>query len=217
MSVWSFFAFTASAQTMTALGNLPLYFEANLGQTKGPAQFVARGRDCQFLISPNESRLILCKTDATSGKISSCAVRMQFVNANAQAQICGDAEQSGKINYLIGNDPAQWRTGVATFAKVRVGELYPGINLVYYGNQQQLEYDFTIAPHANPEQIAIRFTGVDKISVSPQGELILTIGKDEIRQPKPLLYQICQWDARGNQRRLQNRGCPHRRVRHRQI
>jgi hypothetical protein len=174
---------------MTALGNLPLYFEANLGQANSPAQFLARGRDCQFLISPNESRLILCKTDAISGKVSSCAVRMQFVNANAQAQIRGDAEQPGKINYLIGNDPAQWRTGVATFAQVRVEQLYPGIGLIYYGNQQQLEYDFTIAPHANPEQIAIQFAGMDKISVGPRGELILTIGKDEIRQPKPLLYQ----------------------------
>jgi len=188
-SVWSFSAYTTSAQTMTALGNLPLYFEANLGQADNPAWFLARGRDCQFLISPNESRLILCKTDAISGKISSCAVRMQFVNANAQSPICGDAEQSGKINYLIGNDPAQWRTGVATFAQVRVEQLYPGISLIYYGNQQQLEYDFTIAPHADPQKVAIRFAGVDKISISPRGELILTIGKDEVRQPKPLLYQ----------------------------
>jgi hypothetical protein len=189
MSALGLFALTAPAQTMTTLGNLPLYFEDNRGQTVGPAQFVAHGRDCQFLISPNESRLILCKTDAISGEISSCAVRMQFVDANAQAQIRGDAEQSGKINYIIGNDPAQWRTGMAAFAQVRVEQLYPGISLIYYGNQQRLEYDFTIAPHANPEQIAIRFTGVDKISVSPQGELILTIGKNEICQPKPLFYQ----------------------------
>jgi hypothetical protein len=188
-SVWSFSAFTTSAQTMTALGNLPLYFEVNLGQANSPARFLAHGRDCQFWISPNESQLMLCKTDAISGKVSSCAVRMQFVNADAQARICGDAEQPGKINYLIGNDPAQWRTGVATFAQVRVEQLYPGIGLIYYGNQRQLEYDFTIAPHANPKQIAIQFTGVDKISVSPRGELILTIGKDEIHQPQPCLYQ----------------------------
>ena len=189
VSALGLFALTAPAQTMATLGNLPLYFEDNRGQTVGPVPFVAHGHDCQFLISTNESRLILCKTDAISGEISSCAVRMQFVNANAQAQVRGDAEQSGKINYLIGNDPVQWRTGIATFAQVRVEQLYPGINLVYYGNQQRLEYDFTIAPHANPEQIAIQFTGVDKISVGPQGELILTIGKDEICQPKPLFYQ----------------------------
>jgi hypothetical protein len=189
VSMWNFSTFTTSAQTMPALGNLPLYFEANPGQANSPAQFLAHGRDCQLLISPNESRLILRKTDATSGKVSSCAVQMQFINANAQAMIRGDAEQSGKINYLIGNDPAQWCTGVATFAQVRVESLYPGISLIYYGNQQRLEYDFTVAPHANPGQIAIQFAGVDKISVSPRGELILTIGKNEIRQPKPLLYQ----------------------------
>jgi hypothetical protein len=114
---------------------------------------------------------------------------MQFVGANAQAQISGDAELPGKINYLTGNDPAQWRTGVAMFAKVRVGELYPGVNLVYYGNQQQLEYDFAIAPGANPDVIAIHFDGTDKISVNPQGELILALAGGEIRQPKPVIYQ----------------------------
>jgi len=186
---FNLFVFAAPVQTVTALGNLPLYFEANPSQTKPPAQFLARGRDCQFLISPSESRLLLRKMDAASGEISLCAVQMQFINANAQAEIHGDAEQPGKINYLIGNDPAQWRTGVATFAQVRVEQLYSGIGLIYYGNQQQLEYDFTVAPHANPGQITIRFAGADKISVSSRGELVLTVGKDEIRQPKPLLYQ----------------------------
>ena len=114
---------------------------------------------------------------------------MRFVGANPSAQIRGDAELSGKINYLVGNDPAQWRSGIPTFAKVGVDEIYPGIGLVYYGNQRQLEYDFTIAPGANPNAIAIRFDGADKISVNAQGELILTLRDGEIRQPKPVIYQ----------------------------
>ena len=77
-----------------------------------------------------------------------------------------------------------------TFAKVRVEEIYPGVNLVYYGNQHQLEYDFTVAPEANPGAITIRFDGADKISVNENGELVLTLGKDEIRQPAPLIYQL---------------------------
>jgi len=178
------FALTASAQTMAALGNLPLYFEASLGQANSPAQFLARGNDCQFLILPTEAQIMLHKTAAEPA-----TVRMQFIGANAQAQISGDTELPGKINYLVGNDPAQWRTGVATFARVRVGEIYPGVNLVYYGNQQQLEYDFMVAPGANPGAIAIHFAGVDKISVNTRGELILSLAGSEIRQPKPMIYQ----------------------------
>ena len=88
-----------------------------------------------------------------------------------RAQMSGDTGLPGKINYLIGNNPAQWHTGVATFARVRVEQLYPGINLVYYGNQQQLEYDFTIAPGANPDAIKIHFDGVDKISIDRAGRI----------------------------------------------
>ena len=164
--------------------SLPLYFEANAGQLPSPAQFVVRGPDYQFLISPAEAQIVLQKIAA--GPVT---VRMQFAGANPRAQIGGDAEQPGKINYLTGNDPAGWHTGVATFARVRVGELYPGINLVYYGNQRQLEYDFTIAPGANPDAIAIHFDGADRVSVNARGELVLSLASGEIRQPRPVIYQ----------------------------
>ena len=167
-----------AAQPVVMPANLPLYFEANQGQANVPAQFIARSHDYQFLVSATGTQIALRKTDAES-----VAVRMQFVGANPQAQIHGDAELPGKINYLTGNDPARWRTGVAMFARVRIEGLYPGVNLVYYGNQQQLEYDFAVAPGANPEAIAIRFDGTDKISVNAQGELILKLRGGEIRQP----------------------------------
>jgi hypothetical protein len=173
-----------AAQPVPGPANLPLYFEANQGQANVPAPFIARGHNYQFLISPTEAQIVLRKAT-----VESVTVRMQFVGANAQAQIRGDAELPGKINYLTGNGPAQWHTGVATFAKVRVGELYPGVNLVYYGNQQQLEYDFDIAPGTDPDVIAIHFDGTDKISINPQGELILGLAGGEIRQPKPVIYQ----------------------------
>ncbi len=156
------------APVPAALGNLPLYFEASPDPTAGPAQFVTRGCNYQFLLSPTEVQIALGKTG-----VKPAEVRMNFVGANPGAQMSGDTELPGKINYLIGNDPAQWHTGVATFARVRVEQLYPGINLVYYGNQRQLEYDFTIAPGADPDAIKIHFNGVDKISIGRQGELIL--------------------------------------------
>ena len=174
-----------AAQPVAVPANLPLYFEASQGQANVPAQFIARGHNYQFLISPTEAQIVLRKTTAESA-----VVRMQFVGANAQAPVSGDAELPGKINHLTGNDPAQWRVGLAMFAKVRVGGLYPGVNLVYYGNQQQLEYDFDIAPGANPQAIAMHFDGVDNISINPQGELILSLAGGEIRQPKPVIYQV---------------------------
>ena len=135
----------AAAQPAVLPANLPLYFEANQGQANAPAQFIARGHDYQFLISPTEAQIVLRKAAAEPA-----TVRMQFVGANPQAQIHGDAELPGKINYLTGNDPAQWRRAWPCSPKSASEELYPGVNLVYYGNQQQLEYDFAVAPGANP-------------------------------------------------------------------
>ena len=87
---------------------------------------------------------------------------MQFAGASPLAQIHGDQELPGKINRFIGNDPAQWRCGLPTFAQVRVEGIYPGINLVYYGNQRQIEYDLTVAAGADPDLIALRFDGADQ-------------------------------------------------------
>ncbi|MGD0743650.1 MAG: immunoglobulin domain-containing protein [Verrucomicrobiota bacterium] len=181
---FSLVALAVSAQTPTPLGGMPLFFEANRGQADHSVQFIARGRDSQFLILPAEAQIVLRQKTAAPSP-----VRMQFMDANPRAQIRGDAELPGKINYLTGNDPAQWRTGVPLFAKVRVDEIYPGIGLVYYGTQQQLEYDFEIAPGADPDAIKIHFDGLDKIAVSAQGELVLILSAGEIRQPRPVLYQ----------------------------
>jgi hypothetical protein len=173
-------AWTAAAGTAAPFGNLPLSFEAG-----DSTQFVARGRDAQFTISPAGAQLTLRPTATGSAR----SVQMQFVGAAAQAGIHGDGELSGKINYLVGNNPVQWRSGVPTFARVRVSGIYPGINLVYYGNQQQVEYDFNLAAGVSPDAIAIRFSGADKVSVDGQGALVLTLGRAEIRQPKPVIYQ----------------------------
>jgi len=182
------FAPAVVAQTAMMPASLPLYFEANQGQVDSPAQFIARGRDSQFLISPDSAQIVLFKMTAPQA-FSARMVRMQFVGANDRAQISGTEELPGKINYLIGNEPARWQTGVATFAEVWIGEIYPGVNLTYYGNQRQLEYDFTVAPDADLGVIAIHFDGADKISVTPGGELVLNLGDSEIRQPKPVIYQ----------------------------
>jgi len=178
-------ALAVGAQTATPFGSLPLYFETNRGQADRSVQFLARGRDSEFLIAPAEAQIVLRK--AAGGMATA---RMQFIGANPRALLRGAAELPGKINYLTGNDPARWQTGLPLFARVRVEEMYPGIGLVYYGNQQHLEYDFEVAPGANPDAIKIHFDGLDKITVTPRGGLVLSVSGGKIRQARPALYQI---------------------------
>jgi len=172
------------AQTSLNLGRLPLCFEANHGQANAAASFIAHGRDSEFLISPAGAQFILRQT---TGKTA--FAQMQFAGANPTATISGTAELSGKANYLIGNNPVQWQAGVATFAQVRVENIYPGVNVVYYGNGRQLEYDFNLAAGIPPEIIALRFAGAQKISVNPQGALVVSLNGGEIIQHPPVVYQ----------------------------
>jgi hypothetical protein len=114
---------------------------------------------------------------------------MRLVGANAAPAIAGDKELQGKVNYFIGNDPACWRTNVATFGKVRMKEVYPGIDLVYYGNEGQLEYDFVLAPGANPNKIAVEFEGSERLELDLHGDLIVWVGGRAVRWRKPIVYQ----------------------------
>ncbi len=193
----------AARRAFTPLTALPLYFETNCGQASIPARFLSRGRNYQFLIQPAETRIVLRKVEGTpqgspAGRAQLASVRpvltrvlrMTFAHANEQARIGGVDALPVRINYLVGDAAGQWHPAVETYARVRVQAIYPGIDLVYYGNQQQLEYDFNIAAGANPESIAIRFEGADRIEITEEGELVLKLGADEIRQPRPSLYQM---------------------------
>jgi hypothetical protein len=178
------FAFSPVVPFPAALGNLPLSFQACPEALCGQGQFLACGANYRFLLSPAEVRIEL----GQSG-VEPAAVQMNFAGANTRAQMSGKDELPGKVNYLIGNDPARWHTGVATFARVRVEQLYPGINLVYYGDQRQLEYDFVIAPATDPGLIEIHFNGVNEISIGDRGELVLAAAGGKILQPAPVIYQ----------------------------
>ena len=204
MLLWAIaalFARSAVAQpAVSRLADLPLYFEASGGDH--PTQFLARTRAAQFLIGPTDVQIALTRVQAAvddnplrrgvpihRGAGSARLARLKFLGANAQAAIDGADPMPGKVNYLIGNDPAQWRTGLPTYGQVRVCGVYPGIDVVYYGNQHHLEYDFTIAPGADPAVIAFQLECVDKISLDA-GELVLKVGDGEIRQRRPALYQL---------------------------
>ena len=114
---------------------------------------------------------------------------MTLVNANPQSQAAGHDALPGKSNYFIGNDPAKWRTNIPTYAKVKYEGVYPGVDLVYYGNQGQLEYDFVVAPGADPGLVTLAFEGAREVHIDARGELVLGVEGGEVRQHKPVVYQ----------------------------
>ena len=183
-------------------GRLPLSFEPNLGQADRAIRFVARGRDYGIYVSGREAVLAFrsgspskasLHTGQRNGREKQEAqtdmFRMQLLDANPAPQEFGDEPLPGTVNYFVGSDPVRWRSGIPTYARAQFKSVYPGIDLVYYGNQQQLEFDFVVAPGASPEAIRLHFSGAGKIEVSPQGGLTLQGKRGRIGFHAPLLYQ----------------------------
>ncbi|MBV9864673.1 MAG: SBBP repeat-containing protein [Abitibacteriaceae bacterium] len=190
----------ATAQRIQhSYGQLPLSFEANAGQTASPVKFLSRGRGYNLFLTPTEAVLALQKLAGTHGSqqagsarpkaATSAVLRMQLVGANRVPQISGAQELSSKSNYFIGRNPRQWHTNVAHYARVNYPQIYKGIDLVYYGNQQQLEYDFQVAPGANPNAIKLGFKGAKNIHVNKHGDLVLDTGNGQVIQHAPVVYQ----------------------------
>jgi hypothetical protein len=137
------------------------------------------------------------KTDSRSR-----TVRMILAGANSEAAMSGAEIISGKANYLIGNDPTEWRSGIPLFAKVRANEIYPGIDVIYHAGQSaRLEYDFVVKPGASAKRISLRIDGADDVRVDASGDLILKIGGAEVRQHKPVIYQ----EINGSRREIRGR------------
>jgi hypothetical protein len=124
-------------------------------------------------------------TESTVGGV----LRMKLRNANPAAKVTGVDRLAGTSNYFIGNDPAQWRSKVPTYMRVKYEGIYSGIDLVYYGNQRQLEYDFIVAPGADPRRIAFEVRGAKRIRRDEHGDVLFNTGDGEIRWHKPVAYQ----------------------------
>ena len=137
-----------------AYGQLPLSFELNEGQTDPQVGFFARGGGYALFLTPTEAVLSLHKSTASGTDAdpagSDAVLSMQLVAPNSTPQFVGLDQLPGTTNYLIGNDPSQWHTDIPNYAQVAIRGVYPGVDLIYYGNQRQLEYDFTVAPGADP-------------------------------------------------------------------
>jgi hypothetical protein len=183
-------------------GKLPLSFELNKGQTDPQVKFISRGPGYGLFLTADSAVLSLSKngeasqsrrqgpTDSPPTR-SGVAVSMRLKGASGNARISGVDELPGKVNYLLGNHRENWRTNVPTFAKVRYEDIYPKIDLVYYGNQRQLEYDFEIAPGADPKSIQLTFSG-GSLKLDRSGVLKVITAGGEIAFLQPQAYQMVQ-------------------------
>ena len=164
----------------------PMAFEANQGQSDSAVKFLARGSGYGLFLTESEAVLTL---QARNSDRSLSVLEMGLVNANPNAQVIATDKLPGRSNYFIGNDPAKWHRDIPQYAGVRYDNVYPGIDLVFYGSQGQLEYDFEIAPGADPRQVALKFRGADKLKLNSQGDLVLAINGSEVRLQSPRVYQ----------------------------
>lgn len=173
------------ARAATAYGQLPIAFERNQGQADAAVKFLARGLGYGISLTQDGAVLTLGAAPKQSGKV----IQMRLEGADSKARAAGVAALPGVSNYFVGDDPAQWHMHIPNYAKVKYAGVYPGIDLVYYGNQRQLEYDFVVAAGADPAAIALNFKGVDSVSANADGDLVLSTGGAPLVQQKPVIYQ----------------------------
>jgi hypothetical protein len=173
-----------------AYGQLPLAFEPNTGQFAPDVQFLARGKGFRVYLSADGAIIEQNGRQAGAAREGNGTFSIRLAGSNPRARIHGEQELAGQVNYLLGNDPGKWRQGIPTYAKIKYEQVYPGIDLIYYGNPQQLEYDFIIAPRRNAVTIHFQISGAAKSEIARSGELVVTAaGGREIRLERPKAYQ----------------------------
>jgi hypothetical protein len=196
------------ARIVESYGKLPLRFERNEGQAdRGAsvapadrARYLARGPGYAMFVTP--TAMVLSLVDGAeplparhlargaAGRPGRASVlRVELVKARADAEVEGLEELPGKTNYFVGPDARSWRSNVPGYAKVRSRGVYPGIDVVYYGNQKELEYDFVVAPGADPRRIRQRFRGARDLRLGADGSLVVSLPAGEVVQRAPRIYQ----------------------------
>jgi hypothetical protein len=210
---------TADKRARAALGGLPLSFEMNRGQFDPQVQFASRGAGYKAFLTQSEAVFVLRRpqakaatdksaVDKTKGATkadplaemkrlreeraaSRSVLRVALAGGNTSPRVKGTEELTGKINYFRGNDQSKWITDVPTFHRVEYANVYPGIDLVYYGQGSRLEYDFVVGPGADPSQIAFNFHGAERVEVDAGsgGLVVHAAGGAQLRQGKPVFYQ----------------------------
>jgi hypothetical protein len=182
-------------------------FEANMGQTAQEVRFVSHGMGYGLFLTPQEA-VIALQQHSMAHNLSplhrmayfralrqarqagrTTVLRMRLEGANSAAEIEGVDRLPGKVNYFIGKNPKDWHTDVPSYARVKYTGIYPGVDLVFYGNQRRLEYDFVVAPGADPKVIQLSLKGAQKLRVNSNGDLIMSVTGGQVALQKPVIYQ----------------------------
>jgi hypothetical protein len=185
-----------------ALARLPLSFELNRGQIDPQVRYLSRGRGYTLFLTSTEAVLALSRgagaTPRADGRMppgspdqaqARAVLRMKLLGANTDPQVEGVEQLPGRINYALGPDTARWQQDVPSYSRVHYRDVYPGVDLVYYGRQRELEYDFLVAPGANPSDIRLGFVGAGALVVDRSGELVISTSSGDVRFQRPLIYQ----------------------------
>ena len=173
----------STAPTARAQAELPLSFEPNVGQAARAVKFLAHGPGYMLALTDQEVWF-----DSTGQAATVSPFRMRFVGSNPDPHVGGMRKLPGKVNYIMGDTDA-WRTNIPTYARVRYERVYPGVDLVFHGNGAQLEYDFVVAPGADPGAITLDFPGARRMWLDRAGNLVISAGEEKIIQMKPVIYQ----------------------------
>ncbi len=188
----------SQSRARALFAGLPLIFEPNQGQgnldpADRRAKFVTRGSGYSLFLGSDGAILSLVSQQPSKSRQEASATRvdslqMKLAGANPKAAVTGADLLPGKSNYFLGNDPAKWHRGVPQFARVRYEDVYPGINLVFYGNQGHLEYDFQVAPGSDPKQAELQFNGAKQLELK-DGALVIRSADGSVQLDAPRVYQ----------------------------
>jgi Beta-propeller repeat len=197
-----------------AYGRLPMSFEENQGQTAREVRYVAHGGRYELFLTPQEAVMALRPTthldfsprhrsaylralrEQRRAAQTTTAIRMRLEGANPEPQISGAERLPTRVNYFTGSDPKNWHTEIPAYARVKYAGIYPGVDLVFYGNQRRLEYDFVVAPGADPKAIRLKIDGAQKMRINSHGDLVLSVAEGEVELQKPLIYQQLNGERR---------------------
>ena len=171
---------------------MPLAFEPNHGQTSSQVRWISKTADRTFFLTADEAVMLLTGGEKTS------TIRMKVVGSNPAASTEGLEKLESTSNYFLGNDPNRWHTAIPHYTKVKYSNVYPGIDLVYYNADSRLEYDFVLAPGADPSRIELAYEGAERMRVDRNGDLVLEADGRTVRQLRPKIYQ---W-VNGRQREI---------------
>ncbi|MGB8508202.1 MAG: SBBP repeat-containing protein [Pyrinomonadaceae bacterium] len=185
---------TSEKSLAAGYGRLPLMFESNRGQVaSGRVKFISRGKGYTLFLTSDGAVMSMRPTSAQRSRSAaqaneSSVVSMKLAGVSRSARLEGQGELAGKVNYIRGRDPRSWLTGIETYDRIHYRGIYDGVDMVYYGEGGNLEYDFIVAPGADPKIIRFKLRG-GRVSLNGEGELVLRTRDGEVTLRKPFLYQ----------------------------